>query len=236
MKTKIQAQEQSLALKGELLINDGQSQRRSYLRYPVMLALVLGLVFAAAASNSVKADPIGLTPTPPDISALNLALTFNSSANSFVVTGSAPNSFFLFTNANNVSSNISNGNYVLNATLNSLGAFSGGTFTIMGNGGTLLTGALTSFGFSSSTIGQGTFEFTFNTISSNSALGFGPNGGIILTSTDLGPGPSSWCNFMGTASANTFSTAASVPEPTSIVLLSLGGLGLVGKLRRRNRK
>lgn len=199
------------------------------------LLAVVACIFLTG--SSVQADPLNLTPTRPDISALNLGLSFTSSTSSFRATGSSPNSFFLFTGTNGATTAINNGSYALNATINSAGVFSGGTFSIMGNGGTLLTGALTSFGFTNSGSGSGTFEFTFNTISSNPLFGFGPTGGIILSSSNLTPGNWSFVsNFSGTASSNNFATpAAAIPEPASIILLSLGGLGLAAK-RRRSKK
>jgi PEP-CTERM motif len=238
MKVMIRHRISSLAPYIERLVGNRHPRGR-VLRYLIMLVLCGGSLFAAGANNTAKANAIGVGPASSGITASNLGLTFYSNQNSLVVSGSAPDSIFQFSNSNSSASALSNASLTLNASLTRDAVFSGGTFSLLGNGGTLLTGTLTSFEFSSTGIGQGTFLFTFVTTAADPSLGFGTNGTLVISSFDLAPGPLSELNFFGTACARITSgtpTTSPVPEPTSIILLGLGGLGLIGKLRRRKRE
>lgn len=233
MKIFVQTAARCFAVRGGNIIY-GQPHTHVWRRYLGMLLGTLALLLSIGLSESVQAAPLNLTPGRPDISALSLGLAFNASTHTLSVTGTAPNSFFAFIAPNGSTSAITNGSYSLTATISSTGVFSGGTFSIMGNGGTLLTGTLSAFGFTNSGNGVGVLEFTFNRLNSNAALGFGPTGGIILSSANLLPGNWNFAsNFSGTASSDTFAPAATVPEPASIILLTIGGLGLAAKRRRQ---
>lgn len=134
--------------------------------------------------------------------------------------------------------NIANGLFNLVAEINSSGVLANnGTLSIAGtiaslgfNSGSLLTGELTALGFESG----GPLEFLFSVTGGDMAAifgGFGATRGVILEN-------SNFSSFANPFSSGPFQARADVgvpvPEPTGLLLLSSGLLGLLVLRRRRS--
>jgi hypothetical protein len=205
-------------------------------------ALVCLVVLGAA---RVEAVPLGLIERTPDITSPGLELSLTSQGGGgFLFKAMTPMplaglDLFAFTDALGTPYFVTDANYVLAATLDGTGSLLSGTVDITGAvpdlgipAGTLLHGALMSFGFSPDPnpgVQIGTFEFLVNVTSSAAGLGFGSLAGTKLNATDL---PQDWnmtAPFAGSALADTF---AAVPQPAAALLVGLGA-ALIWLARRR---
>jgi hypothetical protein len=207
-----------------------------HVRHLAGAAALCVLLFSTAA----QAAPLSLVVSNPDIFSGNLHLDydFGTTTGAFTVTGNASN----FTGTDLVLRSITGGTYNLNATLNASGVLQpGGTFSIAGAitslgipNSTLLAGNLTSFGFAPNPPStSATFEFLYNVTSSQALLGFGPIGGTKLNAISvLTPAYTFGTDFHSTNSNVTGDSFAPVPEPSTILMM---GLGLVGLWFLKNR-
>jgi hypothetical protein len=143
--------------------------------------------------------------------------------------------------------NIQGGSFLLNATISTSGVATGGTLTIGGavpdlglSGPSLLTGALTAFGFSP-VIGS-PLEFLFTVNGGDlSALygGAGAKTGVILSGTGFGGSFATSFNNLsfgipgtGAGLSYTAPVTAPIPEPATLLLM-LGGSGAFYAVRKR---
>lgn len=136
---------------------------------------------------------------------------------------------------------IADGTFDLTASIDNTGNLSGlgGTLTIGGTvptlgfkSGTLLTGALTAFGFPSA--GGDPLEFLFDVTGGDAAGLYGAEGGVILTQT--GFGGIFAVEFSGTGLGQSDTGVQSIPEPSAVLLLAGGLAGIAGCARRRRKK
>lgn len=208
-------------------------QRGVWVRTLWSLGCGLALLFSA---STAQAAPLGLTPGNPDIySAVNVSylggifsVTSDLGAVGQLKPGLEP---------------IPGLQYTLSAPVDATGASTGpGSFSIFGEipllglgPTTLVSGDLTDFGFlfDATSPGFGMFEFLFD-VTGSDPLGFGAKGGIILTSFDL-TGVDFSSNFSGT-SGLTSSDTFSVPEPSSMLLLTIGTFGLAARRKYLERR
>ncbi len=226
-------------MKKEMLYATAHRTLRGCSKHFLLLLLTLAMSVLLS-STSARADALNLVPSRPDITGNPLNISYNASTRAINISGNS-SSFFTYNGGNLLNAAITNATYALTGTINSAGALTGGMLTITGtladaginSTSTLLTGTLTNFGFTSSGT-AGLFEFTFDNTGGDSRLGFGPLGGVIFTTTSLPANfnfATSFSNIVGRG--DTFAANNPVPEPASIVLLTLGGLGMAAKRRRR---
>ncbi len=214
------------------------------------LALFIAL-FAASGVVNAFPDPLNLSPSLPDILVSDLAIDFmpyaanppsgpqNDDPGMFTAVDTVSSTFSFFS-ADGTISAVNGQSYILDVVLDESSNLISGTLSILGgiadlgiaDGSTLLAGDITAFGAEGSGP-VGKFEFLLDVTASEAALGFGQQAGVILTSTDLAPGFTDAEPFMGTGTSDNL--AQGVPEPTSLALLAIGGIGLCSVNRRRRR-
>src|SRR5581483_3297894 len=206
-----------------------------------------------AASPLVAAD-LPLSPSTPDFTGSFVGVTYNSSTMALQASGltsdyeggSGPWMDF--------------GPYTLTATITSAGILTGGTLTIDGAVGsgpdpdTLLTASLvtgasgTAFGYGDG--GNQIFQFKFQVSGGEAPIvndfgGLGALGGIILDAKFNGssgdhPFTGSWTGSFDSSmtqngTMDSFSVSAT-PEPSSLALLALAGIGCVVAARCRRQR
>jgi hypothetical protein len=182
---------------------------------------------------------LGLTSQPPDITAGFTLVSYDATTDVFTATGFATNLDLDGDAPPDYNITGSNTQFDIIATVNSSGVASAGTLVIQGKvsevsatSGTLLTGTLSQFGYSTVAGGE-IFEFVFAVTGGDLASSFGPSAGVILDANDTGFGG----NFTSDFSNNGFGTSDTfpIPEPATVSLLLLGGAGVACRRIRRNR-
>jgi hypothetical protein len=219
-------------------------------RILVLFGLVSLLVNSQTqATNIYLPTPVSLL---PDLTGSQMYVAYNASTYAFVASGYT-------SDYNDLSGDVgayspSDTSYYLSATINNLGNLTGGALTISGDIGagdtTLLTANLvtgaagTAFGYGDGS--DNIFQFLFNVTggSLESAFGgHGAGGGIVL-SAEFGGNPGdtpftgSWFssfNNNGSDSPNGAIDSFAVPEPSSILLVLVGGVLLAGARRCRQK-
>jgi hypothetical protein len=202
---------------------------------------ILGALLLLASSQS-QAGTLGLAPSAnaPDFGADFLNVTYVASNDTFQATG------FITDYANGTVPLVGLGAYTLSATITDDGLLTAGTLLVEGDVGqrteTLLTGTLNAFGFVDPP-GGSVFEFLFTITGGNPTVvqDFGgtnaANCGIILDAWFVNGGTAfsgSWSNdFNNDGFSGLSDTFAAVPEPSSILLVLLGGVCCAAWLRRR---
>ena len=214
------------------------------------MRLVLTLVGASLllASSQSRATPLALAPSAnaPDFGSGFLNVTYVSTNDTFQATG------YTTDYSNGTLPLTGLGSYTLTATITDAGVLTAGTLTIQGDVGfgtqTLLTGSLntgasgTAFGFVDPP-GGSVFEFLFTPTGGNPTVvqDFGgtnaANCGIILDAWFVNGGApfnGVWTNdFNNDGYSGLADTFAAIPEPSSMLLVLLGGVCCVASLRRR---
>ncbi len=218
----------------------------------LMSVLSVGAILRSAANTDIIFPS---SPAPlPDLTGSYMDSGYDAGSGAFLVTG--------WTTDYNISDGHGGATdvgvsvldaYTLSATINNSGVLTGGTITIdgaVGNGNTsvtlltanLVTGAAgTAFGYGDG--GNNLFQFRFNVTGGTLASAFGGTGaagGVILDAwfdpTGDNPFTGSWAgSFDSHGSQVGAIDCFAVPEPSSGLLLSVGGALLMGAYRcRRN--
>ena len=185
------------------------------------------------AANSANAALLGLNLDPaPDIFSSFITVDYDMGTQTLTADGFALN---LFDGADNA---IAGGTFSLTASVDNSGVLSGGSLMIGGttggfNSGTLLTGSLTALGFDDA--GGDPLEFMFDVTGGDLAGMYGSSGGIIMTNTGFNAGLFTG-NFTSgdMAASSDTGVPTSVPEPESLLLLSLTLCGLITARRCRH--
>jgi hypothetical protein len=202
-----------------------------HLRRGVTTCAVTGVALTAAmliSAGRAEAAPLNLNSIPPEIFTAPLAVTYSGGVLTATLSGGigtySPGGV-----------QVQNVDYLLTANVDAAGVMSNGTLSITGavSGlgvpqSTLLAGNLTDFGFYQDQ-GFTLLEFEFDTTDPGAVpLGFGSEGGVILSSFDMGPLNFAG-SFQGSAESDTYTTAA--PEPAMLSLLALGAAGMARRRR-----
>lgn len=124
------------------------------------------------------------------------------------------------------------GMFSISANIDETGFASSGGLSIEGivpdlgfTSGTLLTGELTDFGYPDG--GGDPFELLFNVTGGDAAHLYGPVAGVILDNTGFGGSFDDFFNsFLGVSVTGTPEPISTVPEPATLTLILLGGIGL----------
>jgi len=198
-----------------------------------MIALALLCVLAMTGISA--ATPLNLTLGLPDVTSGFLSVGYSTATHQLTAGGYA---FSLEINGvGGPDYSISAGSFSLSATVDQAGGLNGGTFsiggTISGIGattGTLLMGNISSFGFANAPGGE-IFEFTATVTGGDLAALYGPSTGIILDAYDSGFNGTFLGSFANTG-FGVSDTAPVVPEPATLLLALIGGIGLAARRRR----
>ena len=204
----------------------GHTQRGSWLS-----ALVAVLIMGT--SSLAQAAPLNLMLNDfPDIVSSFIDVNYNAGTDAFTASGFA---LELDDDGSVPAEAITNGTFNLNASIDASGSLSSGSLSIGGtvaslgfNGGTLLTGNLTAFGFLDS--GGDPLEFLFSVTGGDAAGLYGSIGGIILSG---GTGFTGDFNTDFTGNGSAAADVAPVPLPAAVWLFGSGLLGLIGIVRRK---
>ena len=194
-----------------------------------------------------QAAPLGLVLNPnPDFTAnfVDLSYVANNSPNNFNATG-----FIVALDDDGVGPLLdpfvyNYGDFSLSASITTAGALTGGTLSISGNfsntiglSGVLLTGNLTAFGFIDGAFSE-IFEFSYavtgGLMATSQYFGVpGTPGGVIYDTQENVFNGLFTSNFSSSGFSSGNVDVAPIPEPATLSLLVLTGLGLVRPLRRR---
>jgi len=199
-------------------------------------------VWLLLAGTQSQAALLGLSPAAnaPDFEASFINVTYVASNDIFQAGG------FITDYANGTVPLIGIGSYTLTATITDAGLLTGGTLTVNGDVGfgpqTLLTGTLDAIGYMDPP-GGSLFEYLFTVSGGNATIvqdfgGMGAtNCGVILDAWFVNGGipfNGSWTNDFNNDSFSGLSdNFAAVPEPSSILLVLLGGIGGALLFQRR---
>ena len=208
-------------------------------------AILCSVVFVVGGVS--QAAPLGLVLNPnPDFTAnfVDLSYVANNSPNNFNATG-----FIVALDDDGVGPLLdpfvyNYGDFSLSASITTAGALTGGTLSISGNfsntiglSGVLLTGNLTAFGFIDGAFSE-IFEFSYavtgGLMATSQYFGVpGTPGGVIYDTQENVFNGLFTSNFSSSGFSSGNVDVAPIPEPATLSLVVLTGLGLVRPLRRR---
>lgn len=199
--------------------------------------------FIVLVPSLAQAAPLNLTLNDvPDIVSQFIDVTYDASLQTLTASGFA---LELDDDGSVPAEPIAGGTFDLTATIDNAGNLVGGTIAIGGtvgslgfNSGTLLTGALTAFGFPN--VGSDPFEFLFDVTGGDAAALYGGGSvpaGVILSGTGFGGDFASDFDNLSTGPGTGIAVAnvGTVPIPAALWLFGSGLLGLIGLARRRDR-
>ncbi len=202
-----------------------------------LVPLPLLLVCWLSSPGLGSAAPLGLTLLDsPDIASFFIDVSYDAGSDLLEASGFA---LVLNDDGSDPGEDILNGIFELSATIDAAGELWGGTLLIQGtvptlgfNSGTLLTGDLSDFGFSTS---NDLLEFTFDVTGGDAAALYGSIGGTILAFTGFtGSFATDFDNLQGgqAGTGGGMSDGAAIPEPATAFLMLAGLLGLASRSRR----
>jgi hypothetical protein len=211
------------------------------------IALFCGLLFCAV--FQAQATLLELSVTYPTIDADNIAVSYTALSNAFAATGEA----YFYTVDESTYHDIWDeyynvGSFSLDATVSNTGQLIAGTLTISGGldygpSMTLLTGDLTALGYQdpgdpNNDLFDWLFQVTGGALASDYG-GIGATGGINLDA-EFGSAPNpftgDWSfDYDNGAGQNGIAQVFPVPEPSSFLLLLVGGVLCAGACRMRSK-
>ncbi|WJW74487.1 VPLPA-CTERM sorting domain-containing protein [Thiohalobacter sp. IOR34] len=205
----------------------GESSKMNRTKGNIILAWLGGLALLCLTAGA-QAAPLNLVTSWPDIQANDLDVSYTAATGSLSVQPSVT-LLMDYSQDGTAFTAISNPGLSLSATVDASGSLSGGSFSISGDGTTLLSGTLLDFGYATLE-GFATFEFLLNVDGGTLASDYGSRAGMILGGLAQG--------FSGDFSQDFAingmmgDTKMVVPVPAALWLFGSGLLGLVGVMRR----
>lgn len=180
-----------------------------------------GIVVAFAAclllgANTAAAVPLGLTLGVPDIQASGVLLSYDPIDNQLSLAGEVD-----LVSYDDLTSVVVSGDFALVAAMDPYGVFSGGSFTMFDGATLLLSGELTAFGSSISSL-----EFLYDVTGGTLGAGYDVGGLLLnggLRSDDV----------LLTANAGALASNP-VPEPSAALLFLIGGVTIAVQTRRHD--
>ena len=200
--------------------------KRLYQHFALILAVAVTFGVAATPAQATLYD-LNLN-TTPDIKSDGILFSYNYNSGSPTLTANGIAEFL------NATTPITSGLFSLTATLNSSDVLQGGTVSITDKTGTLIAGNLTEIEYGSTSVPSGaggSLGFLFAPTLGSLKGDFGSEGGVILSGIAFRGFPDT--SFYTSRLRGYADTGTPVPEPSSVVLFLLGG---VGALAMRNRR
>jgi len=212
------------------------------------LRLVLALLPFLACVSRADAALLGLTLGRPDISVSSVQVSYDCVTDTFHATGIVSSIDYDGKPPSDYTFPAINATFDITATINDAGVATSGTLTIYGKAAykgintaqTLLKGNISGFGFQSPPAGGNLFDFRFDKLSGSAggalAADFGTKLGVNLNAGTIAFDGHFNQSFANVASSGAADVAPEVPEPASLILWSVGGLGLAAFGSNRSRR